>query len=985
MIIITDKEIIQILQDHSDVYESNNFFAYPFRWLGWKIIQGLNALVSGIEGAVTDIFHNLNFFEVFYDPNTETKQFMKTIQPIIFALLLIGIVIIGYQIMFNRQKEKSQILINVILFFGIIGGIGSFASSISEITSLSTNAFMPSTSYSSTGDETIRTGITDLLYIDKHDPTDHNTYGAGSNPSANALDFIDPNALMKPDECTNTKLFENRIEIDDSGNAVLKALGDGKGLFGIGSDAFSEYYYRYSIDWSTIIVSLLVLTFSLLLTAIKMAKIIFEIAYNIIFILFVAPLDLYSGQRTKKCIQEILSLFLVLIAIALMYRVYFYGMTWTSSTFDTNGFAKLLVQIGMSWALIDGPNIVQKILGIDAGLSSAFTALANAYHGSQIVKSVASAGAKVAKTAAAVAGKAAGLATKGGAFAAGHAAGMYDNHKSSKKDGDSDNKGGIWGDKQLQNAEKADSPSGSHANDKHEGNETPNSNPKSPDSGGGNPHDIESGSKDSNQMEQNAMQSNTEDSKHSQGADDTRSSAESLHTQDSGQDTSSEHPDINSVSDGDKGESVHSSDADNTSASNDKSQNVDNNHADSNGLYGQEANSVSSKDGQSNHQEVQSADKAGESLHPHSQGQSESRKQNSQAQNMDGSKGGLHSGNAQRNSNTQPAHRNADSKTISGKVPNSKQAQNAGANSNGQAISKNSASRTANHTAKSGTIPANSATRPIDGKSGSGNTPNPKSTQNSGMPSNGQGAKPANSNAQSIDSNASSGHTPNSKQTHDSTTTSNGQGARPTNSNAQSIGGKASSGRTPNPKSTHNPRTASSGQSTSSGYDSGMSGTAPSNSASQSSSGRSHAGNAAQSTAGNTQQTNQSSTASTIAATQAQMNEQITKLSNSIDNLNTQLSSGNQKMSVRSRLNSLTADVKGSYHNGYNAAVRNAQQKMQDRQNSNQATTKTENNVNPQQSQSHTPTPDITNAPKPAKPKFNPFRRNRKNKKGGKK
>ena len=97
MIIINDQEVIQILQDHSDVYESNNFFAYPFRWLGWKLIQGLNALVSGIEGAVKEIFQNLNFFEGFSanSSNPEMEEFMKTIRPIYMALLLIGVVIIG--------------------------------------------------------------------------------------------------------------------------------------------------------------------------------------------------------------------------------------------------------------------------------------------------------------------------------------------------------------------------------------------------------------------------------------------------------------------------------------------------------------------------------------------------------------------------------------------------------------------------------------------------------------------------------------------------------------------------------------------------------------------------------------------------------------------------------------------------------------------------------------------------------------------------
>lgn len=1031
MIIINDQEVIQILQDHSDVYESNNFFAYPFRWLGWKLIQGLNALVSGIEGAVKEIFQNLNFFEGFSanSSNPEMEEFMKTIRPIYMALLLIGVVIIGYQIMFNRQKEKSQILINVILFFGIVGGIGSFASQLSDITSASADALLPSTSYSSTGDETIKAGITDLVYIDNNNPQGTQCYTArndfnNQNLQINPLDFIDPNALMKPDECTNSKLFENRVEIDASGTAVLKELGDGKGLFGIGSDVFSQYYYRYSIDWSTVIVSLLVLAISLLLTAIKMAKIIFEIGYNIIFILFVAPLDLHSGQRTKKCLQEILSLFLVLIAIALMYRVYFYGMTWTNTTFQGNGFAKLLVQIGMSWALIDGPNIVQKILGIDAGLGSVFSALSNMYYATQMAKTAVSAAGKVAKAGAKVAGKAAGFAAKEGAFVAGHAAGMYDHLKNSKKGSDDKASGGIWGGKQLQSAEKPTLPSSDSADGKHGAIGTPDGNPKSPDSGGGSPHDTESNLKDSKPTEQNAMHSNTENSQHSQGADDHSFSAESLHTQDSNQDSSSEQIDTNS----DKGESIHSSDTDNTSTPDDKSQGVDNNVTDSNGLYSQGTNSVSSENGESNHPEVQSANKSEESLHSQSQGQSDTGKQNSQEQNKDNSESRLHSGSVQPNGAAQTGLQNTDSKSISGQTPNLKHGQNAGTNSNEQAINKKPASHTMDRVSQSDAVPTNSDTRPIGSKSGSSNTLNSKSTQDSGATSSEQGVKSVNSNAQSVSSNESIGHSPSSKSTHESGTASGRQ--TPSNHNAssqprtaQSISNNENFGHTPISKSTHESGIAFGGQTPSNHNASSQSGTAQSNSASQYTSGRSHFGNAAHSTTGNTQQTNQSNTASTGAATQYSNQasnsgtEQQTNHSGNTyttqqqsgsgqSQSNTQTQSGNAPTSspaqstngsqtatqnnVSSRLNSLTADIKSAYHSGYDVAKKSIARGPQIQQFIDQTTTKVGNKVNPHihhntQSQSYTPTPDISNTPKLAKPKFNPFRRNRKNKKGGKK
>lgn len=188
----------------------------------------------------------------------------------------------------------------------------------------------------------------------------------------------------------------------------------------------SSYYYRYKIDWLAIYISLIAMFLALLFAAIKTGKIIFEIGFNGIFLLFVAPLDLTVGQRLKKCVMELLSLFLVLICMCLVVRVYVFGVAWVSETFE--GLSKAICLLGFFWGMIDAPNIIQKILGIDAGLSSGFKTMASVYYASRTAWGAAKGAASVAK-------KAAGAGTAVMGYTAGTAKGIYDfaGQKQSKK------------------------------------------------------------------------------------------------------------------------------------------------------------------------------------------------------------------------------------------------------------------------------------------------------------------------------------------------------------------------------------------------------------------------------------------------------------------------------------------------------------------------------------------------------------------------
>nr|WP_214834176.1 hypothetical protein [Exiguobacterium sp. s152] len=160
----------------------------------------------------------------------------------------------------------------------------------------------------------------------------------------------------------------------------------------------NQYYYRYQPNWLTIFVTLGIMGFTLFSIAYKLARLSFELAFNYVLAILVAPADLHSGQKTKKVIQSILNTFLVIILIFVSIKLYTIGTAYLAETLD--GFAYLIALIAFSVALIDGPNMVERLFGIDAGLKRGWGVALGAYAAGKGVTSVgAHAVSKVARAA----------------------------------------------------------------------------------------------------------------------------------------------------------------------------------------------------------------------------------------------------------------------------------------------------------------------------------------------------------------------------------------------------------------------------------------------------------------------------------------------------------------------------------------------------------------------------------------------------------
>lgn len=387
------------------------------RWILWGIISLLVMFNNFVEGAVHKIVGVKGFYE-----SPVMQDIMDVITPLVMGLFVISIFVLGFQFMLNKIEKREEVVLNVLLAVSVVLVIPILITQMHGLLGYGvgyTSQLSPSLSGT-----IVQSNVADLkYYMDKKfvvDDGEKNKYiGSEDTPplpqskfstSKGTTDFTYGNKLKKskPDiEITETIDIqeddgsfpwttatwvknlknENRVAYD----FMLKKRqptgdGDKYGVVELHKNAIPatkigrEAYYRWHVNWGTIIFTLGVTSFALGITVIKVGRMMFDIAFTQFFGMFVAVTDLTGGQRTKKVLLELLNSFGVLFIMVFIMQLFIFYANWVNSLRAEIGFLPvILLLIAGAWAMIDAPDIVQRMMGIDAGLRSGYGALMGAY------------------------------------------------------------------------------------------------------------------------------------------------------------------------------------------------------------------------------------------------------------------------------------------------------------------------------------------------------------------------------------------------------------------------------------------------------------------------------------------------------------------------------------------------------------------------------------------------------------------------------
>ena len=349
------------------VLELGNVFESCIRWLGWGLVTLLAKLVNGIESTSNRVYTINGFFD-----SAEVNQLVDKYEPLVWIILAISIGILGFRIIFNRQQNRNELPSNILFSILVVVLLSTFMTKMNDITKIAIGS-INNTNQSIT-DTLVKESLYDIYYLDDND---FNLEGEKNNISADSIYNIDINEAIDASEVKDSDLFKKKIIFEENGDKKLVKLE--KGWFSI-----DEMYYRYNIDFISVIISLGAIGVAFVCIMLKVIRLLFELAFNKFFITLLAFADISDGKRLKEMVKHIIYIFIVIFITAVLTNMYMLYNSWITRSLvanglGNNGILKILFIVGGAIAVIDGPNLVERILGIDAGLKSSWGTLMAGY------------------------------------------------------------------------------------------------------------------------------------------------------------------------------------------------------------------------------------------------------------------------------------------------------------------------------------------------------------------------------------------------------------------------------------------------------------------------------------------------------------------------------------------------------------------------------------------------------------------------------
>lgn len=369
----------ELYKEFADSFNQSGISADAFRSIKWGITKFLVNLVDACDGLLDQCYKLTSF--IFSD---NVQNYLSQYKAVLYILFAIALMLFGWQMMLVKKQDRSKIFQGLTISLMIIIGLPTLMSNVNTLSEYGIEFI--NSNYSTNARTVVQSCTTDLLYLDVNDFEVKSDEIKTSVPKKDIMNIdINSTVYSSDDGIRNGDVFKHYLDKDSSGKDVLKDIDDG-GITSLNDNV----YYRYTLDYTTIFFTLIASAIVILFTSFKCIQIIFDIIFNQFLATVLAATDWQTGQKMKETLKAIGGGFFTLFFVSLSLKFYMMFSSFFSSQVNS-GIQKGIILIIGAIAVIHGPNLVEKILGIDAGLSSMFRTISTLYFGSRAVAGVAGA------------------------------------------------------------------------------------------------------------------------------------------------------------------------------------------------------------------------------------------------------------------------------------------------------------------------------------------------------------------------------------------------------------------------------------------------------------------------------------------------------------------------------------------------------------------------------------------------------------------
>lgn len=383
--------ITKVLKKNRDIFHTNTIVGSMLRFIGWQLITLLVWLAEHCAKLFDESFKFIDFTR--YEP---VEEFLDSWQPVVYALISLSILFLGLILIFWQEK-KPKLMMNICLAVLIITSSGYLIDQLNGFVTDDIRSAIMNDGDTTTGSsgliyDMVGASVYDLIYIDdkldgglmKMTKSNRKLYDDFKKED---LELLSINEVLKPDDvkAESKDLVSNRIYYRKD-DLQLKEIYNGVAW----TDLLNEYYYRYDVEWFTVILGLISMIVVYVCLAYKVVRILYEVVVQrLLAALYSANLS--SSQKTLKVLDSIKDSYITLILVMVCLKIYLLAFKMVGETGFAE-FSKVMVLLFVAFAVVDGPNIIQKLTGVDAGLSSGMGKMIAGMQASRMVSTMMSHG-----------------------------------------------------------------------------------------------------------------------------------------------------------------------------------------------------------------------------------------------------------------------------------------------------------------------------------------------------------------------------------------------------------------------------------------------------------------------------------------------------------------------------------------------------------------------------------------------------------------
>lgn len=357
----------EILTKYGSYFEGQNLIFTGLRELFYLVLSFLYSFIKSCGDLLSKAYNVLTF-----DTQSRVNEIFGGALSTEFltAVVLIVVVCIGIAFILNSNSIKgSKIIQNIMFGLLVVFILPTFINSVNGIIASSDMGNISTSSVN----KIFSANIVDLKYCfggdTVIDPTGevHNGFPDDYDYSLLPMDELIKGSETPGIDDVFTKTLLNRGSVDEE-------LGDCSSgeIFGNFISFLSSYYYRYKVDMFPIFLSEIATILVMVFTFFKVVRLCYELIVNHFFAYIFAITDIASGAKLREALKSILSTYVVLIYCSVAISLFNTFQAWIFDSSIFNNFEASICIIPVAMAVIDGPNLIERLFGIDAGIKSGF-------------------------------------------------------------------------------------------------------------------------------------------------------------------------------------------------------------------------------------------------------------------------------------------------------------------------------------------------------------------------------------------------------------------------------------------------------------------------------------------------------------------------------------------------------------------------------------------------------------------------------------